>query len=67
MSLAQWRQFNFFDKQQTTDPIQKGKTPDIFQVIVYLLRACCSYSHLEHIEYRSKTSQYLQQDADILF
>lgn len=32
MSLAQWRQFNFFDKQQATDPIEKGKTPAIFQV-----------------------------------
>ncbi|KAI7892158.1 uncharacterized protein EV154DRAFT_543373 [Mucor mucedo] len=31
MSLAQWRQFNFFDKQQTTDPIEKGKTPAVFQ------------------------------------
>jgi vacuolar protein sorting-associated protein 11 len=33
MSLAQWRQFNFFDKQQTSDPVQKGKSPAIFQVI----------------------------------
>ncbi|KAI8640125.1 hypothetical protein BD408DRAFT_247829 [Parasitella parasitica] len=31
MSLAQWRQFNFFDKQQATDPVEKGKTPAIFQ------------------------------------
>lgn len=32
MSLAQWRQFNFFDKQQAIDPIEKGKTPAVFQV-----------------------------------
>lgn len=31
MSLAQWRQFNFFDKQQSTDPVEKGKTPAVFQ------------------------------------
>lgn len=38
MSLAQWRQFNFFDKQQATDPIEKGKTPAIFQVMFLLIR-----------------------------
>lgn len=38
MSLAQWRQFNFFDKQQATDPIEKGKTPAIFQVTFLLIR-----------------------------
>lgn len=37
MSLAQWRQFNFFDKQQATDPIEKGKTPAVFQVMFALV------------------------------
>ncbi|RCH86360.1 hypothetical protein CU098_007001, partial [Rhizopus stolonifer] len=27
MSLNQWRQFNFFDKQQATDPNDSGKSP----------------------------------------
>ncbi|KAI9486356.1 MAG: hypothetical protein EXX96DRAFT_40397 [Benjaminiella poitrasii] len=31
MSLAQWRQFNFFDKQQASDPNDKTKAPAIFQ------------------------------------
>ncbi|KAI8352515.1 hypothetical protein BD560DRAFT_408869 [Blakeslea trispora] len=31
MSLAQWRQFNFFDKQQATDANDKGQTPAVFQ------------------------------------
>ncbi|CEP09879.1 hypothetical protein [Parasitella parasitica] len=35
MSLAQWRQFNFFDKQQATDPADKTKTPAIFQFFDY--------------------------------
>lgn len=43
MSLAQWRQFNFFDKQQTTDPIEKGKTPPVFQVKKNLLHPFLFY------------------------
>ncbi|ORE02914.1 hypothetical protein BCV72DRAFT_307428 [Rhizopus microsporus var. microsporus] len=31
MSLNQWRQFNFFDKQQVTDSNDHGKTPAVFQ------------------------------------
>ncbi|KAI8878575.1 vacuolar protein sorting-associated protein 11 [Backusella circina FSU 941] len=31
MSIAQWRQFNFFDKQQAFDPVEKNKTPSLFQ------------------------------------
>lgn len=38
MSLNQWRQFNFFDKQQATDPNDHGKSPTIFQVRTQKLR-----------------------------
>ncbi|KAI9491575.1 hypothetical protein BDB00DRAFT_480345 [Zychaea mexicana] len=31
MSIAQWRQFNFFDKQQVVDPTDKSKSPAVFQ------------------------------------
>ncbi|KAF7729543.1 hypothetical protein EC973_004217 [Apophysomyces ossiformis] len=31
MSLAQWRQFNFFDRQQEIDENNKTKSPEIFQ------------------------------------
>ncbi|KAI9033781.1 hypothetical protein CLU79DRAFT_725381 [Phycomyces nitens] len=31
MSLSQWRQFNFFDKQQITDAVDKSKAPQLFQ------------------------------------
>ncbi|KAI8144963.1 hypothetical protein BJV82DRAFT_64494 [Fennellomyces sp. T-0311] len=31
MSIAQWRQFNFFDKQQAVDPSDKSKSPAVFQ------------------------------------
>ena len=34
MSIAQWRQFNFFDKQQVIDPTDKSKSPAAFQVYV---------------------------------
>lgn len=32
MSLAQWRQFNFFDKHQALDPEDKNKSPAVFDV-----------------------------------
>ncbi|KAI7856218.1 hypothetical protein BDC45DRAFT_62359 [Circinella umbellata] len=31
MSIAQWRQFNFFDKQQVIDPSDNSKSPAVFQ------------------------------------
>ncbi|KAI9272897.1 hypothetical protein BDA99DRAFT_278736 [Phascolomyces articulosus] len=31
MSIAQWRQFNFFDKQQAVDPNDKSRAPAVFQ------------------------------------
>lgn len=32
MSLAQWRQFNFFDKHQALDPEDKNRSPAVFEV-----------------------------------
>ncbi|KAI8391063.1 uncharacterized protein BYT42DRAFT_180867 [Radiomyces spectabilis] len=31
MSLTQWRQFNFFNKQQVKDPDDASQSPSIFQ------------------------------------
>lgn len=33
MTAAQWKQFNFFDRQQSFDPSDKTKSPAVFEVV----------------------------------
>jgi len=32
----QWRQFNFFEKEQIYDPIERSRSPKWLQVFIYI-------------------------------
>ncbi|OAC97684.1 hypothetical protein MUCCIDRAFT_154612 [Mucor lusitanicus CBS 277.49] len=53
MSLAQWRQFNFFDKQQAIDPIEKGKTPAVFQTQKFIAYDGGRVTHMKQLKQKN--------------